>query len=29
MLANKENVGIKYIEFWNGSEFQFREKLTK
>lgn len=29
MIGNKENVGIKYIEFWNGSLFQYRQKLTK
>ena len=28
MLGNKENVGIKYIEFWNGSILQNRQKLT-
>ena len=28
MLGNRENVGIKYIEFWNGSIFQYRQALT-
>ncbi len=27
MMGNKENVGIKYIEFWNGSVLQDRSKL--